>query len=180
MVVTNKTELTKEEMLSSLVVQTKKAQNSKFLLSGILFVCGVILTISSLINPNNSYISIGITLIIFSLFYIGFAIINIIKAPKNLEKQNADILDNPMSYEYTFKEQSFQVNIHAANKNSKLPYKYSNIKKIYEYENRFEFKLDDNLLLFIHKSGFAQEKGLDFFKKNILLNKKKIINKIKD
>ncbi|MBE6137559.1 MAG: hypothetical protein E7176_04105 [Erysipelotrichaceae bacterium] len=180
MVVYNKTELNKEEVFASLVRQTRRQQLSKFILSAIVLICGLILTIYGSLNEDSNYAGVGYALLAFGMMYLVLAIITIIKAPKNVSKQNEEILNDAMIYDYTFKEHSFQVNITTGGKITKLPYKYENIKKLYEYENRYELKLTDNLILFIYKNGFTAERAEEFFKKNLSINKKKIINKINE
>lgn len=180
MVVYNKTILDKEEVFNSLVKQTRKAQLKKFILSGIILACAIFLLVFGYSQDDSNYIGVGYVFMVFALFYLIMSILSYVKAPKNVKAQNEAILSDSMLYDYTFKEQSFQVNITAGGKITKIPYKYENVKRIYEYESRYEIKLSDNLILFIFKNGFTAEKAEEFFKKNLSINKKKIINKIKE
>ena len=89
-------------------------------------------------------------------------------------KQNQEACDAGMIYEYTFKEQSFQVKVISDTKTTKIPYKYDSVKKVLAYENRYEIRLPDNQILFIYKSGFENAKMEEFFLKNLQKNKKKV------
>lgn len=180
MVVYNKTILDKDEVFDSLVAQTRKSQIKKFILTGIIIACAIFLLIYGYSQEDSNYISVGFIFLFFALFYLIMSIVSFVKAPKSVQAQNEAILSDSMTYDYTFKEQSFQVNITAGGKITKIPYKYENIKRVYEYDSRYEIKLIDNLILFVYKNGFTQEKALEFFIKNLSINKKKIINKIKE
>ncbi len=178
MVVHNKTNLDKEEMLSSLIKTTKKGQLGKFIISTIIFLCAILLIIYGHMAKESNYLMVGYMFLAFSMVYYGIGLFTILRIPKKVLKQNKEAYEQGVIYDYTFKEQSFQVNVISLGKKTKLPYKYNDIKKILEYENRYEFRLSENLVLFIYKNGFDNPKMEEFFLKNLQKNKKKIKNKI--
>lgn len=178
MVVYNKTVIDKEEVLSSLVKITRMGQLSRFILSTIILLCGLPLAIYGHISSDSNYTMVGYVFLAFAVVYYGMSIFTVVQAPKKVYKQNKDICDYGMTYNYVFKEQSFQVQLSSMGKNKKLPYKYSDVKRIYEYEDKYEFRLVENQVLFVYKIGFENERYEDFFRKNLLKNKKKIRNKM--
>ena len=125
MVVYNKTVLEKEEVFSSLVKITRRSQFSKFILSSVILLCGLLLLIYGYMQNESNYIGIGYVFFVFSIAYYGLAVFAVIRAPKRVYKQNQEACDAGMIYEYTFKEQSFQVKVISDTKTTKIPYKLS-------------------------------------------------------
>ena len=62
-------------------------------------------------------------------------------------------------------------------KKKKINYSYLDFKKIYEYDDLFEIRLQSKEVLLCLKEGFEndQEKMIDFFIKNVSSNKKLVI-----
>ena len=71
---------------------------------------------------------------------------------------------------YTFADQTFG-DTHVARDDE--------IKKILEYEDGYELKLSTDQILFVKKDGFSSPRMIEYFVKNLTLNKKKIKSKIK-
>lgn len=180
MVVYNKTDVNKDVMLNSLVNATKKTQLPRLVLSSIVLVCGIPFIVYGHSAHQPDYLAMGYAFIAISIIYYWIAIMAIRKAGKKVLEKNIDIVENGITYNYQFKEQSFNVTAITGSRSNKLPYKYHVIRKIFEYEDRYEFKLKENQVLFINKSGFESPKHIDFFIKNLSKNKKKIINKQKN
>lgn len=176
MVVYNKTNVDKDIMLNSLVKATKRTQLPRLVLSSIILACGIPFVIYGHIANQSDYLAMGYAFIAISVIYYWIAIMAINKAGKNVYEKNKDVVENGIVYNYQFKEQSFNVTVITGNKTNKLPYKYDAVKKIYEFEDRYEFRLKDNQVLFINKSGFESLKHVEFFLKNLSKNKKKIKN----
>lgn len=179
MVVYNKTKVDTDIMMKSLIKSTRKTQLPRLILSIIVLLCGIPFVIVGHINNASDYLTVGYLFLAIAIVYFLIAIKAISNSSKNVSQKNKDILENGITYDYQFKEQSFIVNATTLNKTTKLPYKYDVINKVYEYEDRFEFKLKENQVLFINKSGFESNKHIEFFIKNLSKNKKKIINKVK-
>lgn len=179
MIVYNKTELTKDEAFESLVKETRSSYMYRFILGIIVTLCGIGLLFFGYLNKQNDYIVVGYLFLVFGLLYFLMSIYAILKAPKKVYLKNKEICDNGITYNYTFKEQSFEVLVISNDKKNKLPYKYYDIKKIKEYEDKYQFNLKSRLILYVKKSGFENQKMEEFFKKNVAINKIKIKNKIK-
>ena len=177
MVVYNKTSVNKEVMVKSLVKSTKLTQLPRLILSSIVLLCGIIFIIIGHTSNQADYLAVGYAFILVAIIYYFLAIRAIKKAADKVYEQNKDVVENGVTYNFQFKEQSFNVNATTLNKTTKLPYKYDMIKKVYEYEDRYEFKLRGNQVLFIDKAGFESPKHIEFFIKNLSKNKKKITNK---
>ena len=176
MVVYNKTVVDKDIMLNSLIKATKKTQLPRLVLSSIVLACGIPFIVYGHMKNEADYLSIGYAFIAISIIYYWIAIRAISKSSKRVLEKNRDIVENGITYNYQFKEQSFNVNLVTGNRTNKLPYKYDVIRKVYEFDDRYEFRLKDNQVLFINKSGFESPKHLEFFIKNLSKNKKKIKN----
>lgn len=178
MIVYNKTVLEKEKAFASLVKTTRKSQTGKFLLSTVILLCGIGLLAYGYAYNNQSYTGIGYVFFVFSLVYYAFSLVSFLRALKLVYKKNQDICDNGITYDYTFKEQSFQVNAASSGKTTKLFYKYEDVKKVLEYKECYEFRLSDNQILFIYKNGFKDAKMEEFFMRNLDKKKKKIRKKV--
>lgn len=178
MIVYNKTVLEKEKAFASLVKTTRKSQTGKFLLSTVILLCGIGLLVYGYAYDTESYINIGYIFLVFSIVYYGFGLVSFLRVPKLVYKRNQDICDNGMTYNYTFKEQSFQVNASSLGKTTKFFYKYDDLKKVLEYEDCYEFRLADNQILFIYKTGFDSSRMEEFFIRTLEKHKKKIRKKV--
>lgn len=179
MVVYNKTVLDKDEVFTSLVRITRRSQLGKFILSTVILVCGLLILLLGYLRDDASTVTFGYVFFAFSLVYYCLAGIAVLRAPKKVYKQNQEVCDSGMTYEYTFKEQSFQVKVISEGKTTKLPYKYDSVKKVLAHNQFYEIRLPENQVLFVHKSGFESPKMEEFFLKNLQKNKKKIKLKTK-
>ena len=92
-------------------------------------------------------------------------------------RTNKDIIEYGVTYNYKFREQSIELNVNVNGKKSKGSYQYSEFKKIEEYDDRYILRLKDGDLVYVLKSGFENERMIQFFVKNVSLNKLKIVAK---
>ena len=174
MVVTNKTEIDKEEAYNTLLKSAKKSFNSRYITSVFLIIAGVILIVYGHTSNSSMYLTFGYAFVAIGIAYIIMTIIGLYKTPKNIEEANKEICENGVTYNYTFREQSFDVKATTLNKNSKATYKYSQIKKVIDHPDRYELILNENLLFYVLKSGFENEKMIEFFLKDLNINKVKL------
>ena len=59
-----------------------------------------------------------------------------------------------------------------------VPYDYGK-SKVYEYDDLYELVFDGYEVLYVLKNGFENERMIEFFIKNLTINKKKIKNRMK-
>ena len=174
MVVENKTKLDGNKVREDLIKITRKSFLPKCL--GILFL--LILTVLLIVTSfsEEQYINLIITLlfVFFDIYYIINGIKFYKNVPNKIDSDNQFLKDNTIVYHYKFKEQSFLLFAIVNDMNRRLEYKYEDITKIYEFHNRYEFKLKDNTFLYMYKNAYITEKGDEFFKKNLKLNKIKV------
>lgn len=179
MIVYNKTELTKEEAFESLVKETRGSYFYRFILGAIVTICGIGILLVGYIQADTDYITVGYLFLVFGLLYFLMSIYAIVKAPKKVYLKNKEICEKGITYNYTFKEQSFEVLVQTSERKNKLPYKYFDLKGIKEFEDKYQFNLKSRLILYVKKSGFENQKMEEFFRKNVTKNKIKIKNKMK-
>ena len=63
-----------------------------------------------------------------------------------------------MTYDFTFKEKSVDIIIINSGKKKKINYSYLDFKKIYEYDDLFEIRLQSKEVLLCLKDGFENDK----------------------
>ena len=173
MIVNNTTTITKDEAIALLVYETKRTHYRKFVLLSVLFVCGLVILINGLISSVSAYITMGSLFLAICLVYSLMIFVNIKKTTKQVIKNNEEICNNGVTYNYKFKEQSIHVTCLSNNKINKVEYKYDFVKKVTEYKDRYKINLKDHMILFVNKDGF-DNKLEEFFIKNLEKNKKKI------
>lgn len=176
MVVNNKTKLNGEEAHKLLISSTNKELPKKIFFMAAVLVLGIAIVVISHMISNTKYLILGYVFCAVAVAYFIYVIIQLLRTPKLVYKKNQEVCDNGIEYSYVFKEQSFNVVTKLPNKNIKKDYKYDNIKKIYELNESFEFYLDDQTVFYVSKSGFDNERMIEYFIKNITMNKKKIKN----
>ena len=174
MVVNNNTDITKEEAYSLLIDSTSNEYKKKFIFNAFVAIVGTPLLIVGLVNKNTMYIVFGAIFLAFALVLGGFNVVSMFKIPKTVKEQNADVCEYGISYSYRFKEHSVILIAKTNGKTTKYEYNYSLLKRIYEYDDKYQLRFQDNLTLYVYKSGFENQKMEVFFRKNISTSKKKI------
>lgn len=179
MIVSNTSYIDADLAYKTLYKTSKKSLANKFLFAILMLILGIPLIIMGLTLNQSLYTMVGSMFSAFGVAYIIVNVINLIKLPKKIKKSNEEVCQNGITYLYKFKEQSIHIECKSNNKTSKADYSYNNLKKVNEYEDLYEFVFSSNEVMYILKSGFENKKMIDFFIKNLTLNKKKIKNKIK-
>lgn len=173
MIVKNTTIISKEEVLKTLISSAKKESLSKYMLSIIILLCGVGVLISGLSQSNTTYIVVASAFLAFGLAYIIMTTVSFIRIPTRIKKQNPDMVNNDIKYNYVIKEKSITATILNMGKKIEVNYKFEDIRKIYEEETRYQIRLKDNQVLYIDKNTFETEQGEKFFLRDIEINKTK-------
>ena len=177
MVVENVSKIRGDMAFESLYSAAKKQNNKKYYYCLFIFLIGVAAIIYGVSANQPMFLTTGG---IFGAFGIGIAMYNffiIIKLPSTIKKNNKDIIEYGVTYNYKFREQSIELNVNVNGKKSKGSYQYSEFKKIEEYDDRYILRLKDGDLVYVLKSGFENERMIQFFVKNVSLNKLKIVAK---
>lgn len=182
MVVENKSVISKEKAYESLYASSKRNLVKRYIYALLLVVVGIGIIVYSLLvksESQSSMIVFGGTFTALGIAVAVYTLISIIKAPKDIRKQNPSICEYGVTYEYRFREQGCDLVLNINGKKSKGTYPYTEFKKVYEYEDSFEIRLASSQVLYALKEGFQNERMIEFFKKNLQTNKKlKIISKI--
>lgn len=179
MIVENTTILSGKEAQNMMIRSSKTIDLYKIILIILIIGCGIYLLISGIIAQDTGYTSLGGFFVAIALVYILSIVISNKKLPKKIYDKNTEICDLGIKYIYKFKEQSVMLKGETVNKSFKVEYKYDEIKKILEYEDGYELKLSTDQILFVKKDGFSSPRMIEYFVKNLTLNKKKIKSKIK-
>jgi len=172
--------LNKEKVLNNLVSAARKNTISRFILAAVILGLGLFVMISGFASNNTLYGVLGIFFVVASIVYFVLAIIQVIKAPKDILKANPEINEGDINYNYTFKEGSIEAIMTANGKKNIMKYDYSSVKKVKEFEDKYEILLKESQILYVYKDGFTGEKSEEIFRINLEKNKKKIILKIKE
>ena len=178
MVVENVSNISGDMAFNSLYASVKQGNNKKYIYAFIILVIGIGILVYGILSSQAMWLTAGG---IFASFGIGLVFYNIImnvKIPRDIKKSNKEIIENGVIYTYRFREQGVDIQINCNVKKTKGTYLYSDFRKVIEYDNRFEMKLKDGDVLFVLMEGFTNERMVEFFRKNVTLNKKlKIVKK---
>ena len=174
MVVYNKTSITSEEAEKILVKSTKIDYSKKFLFALFLIAAGVPIMVLGFANNNTIYITFGAIFIAFAIVLTGFNLVQFTKIPKVVREKNQEACEYGVNYDFRFKEHSVYLIVSANDRKNKYEYTYDQLKRIYEYEDKYEIKFVNNVTLYVDKAGFENKKMEEFFRKNIQTSKKKI------
>ncbi|MCR5350104.1 MAG: hypothetical protein K6E20_03830 [Acholeplasmatales bacterium] len=180
MVVNNKTHLSGDKIQEVLVNAAKKNAFSRIIYILVIAVCGLAILVTGLVISNNSFTLMGGVFSAFSIVYLLFCFFSYNKNKKKILQENENLFNQGIDYSYIFKEQSIKILAIEPDKRVKKDYSYKDIKKVYEYDEFFELSFTDTLVAYVAKDGFDDDKMIEFFKKNLSINKKKLINKCKD
>ncbi len=180
MVSKNLTVITKEMALNNLVKAARKNTISRFILSLVIMILGILVMISGFTASNNLYSILGAFFVACSIVYFVLAGISFKKAPKDILKNNPDLNEGDLNYNFSFKEGYIEAVVVNTYRKNNLRYEYNQIKRVNEYKDRYDIILKEHLILFVNKDGFTGEKSEEFFRINLEKNKCKIINKIKE
>ena len=181
MVAENKTTLNPDKAFNILLDSTRKNINKRYIHGAVIALAGIMIIIIALFNEKSQalYISFGGVFVGIAVIYSIYNFTTYVKAKNNVLKNNKDICENGITYNYKFKEQSIQILCIEGTKRAKLEYKYDNLKKVIEFDEYYELKFKGYEVLYVFKDGFNTNKDEEFFKINLGKNKKKIISKLK-
>lgn len=174
MVVVNHTKISGEEMKSLLTYSAKKAIMKRYIMSLVVILFGLGIFIYSLLEKIGQ---ISPSLVIFSALFVAIGVAYLIMSfiqskslPKKLYKENQMLCDFGADYTYTFKENSMRCENRSNGQLTKFDYSYTKLKKVYEYENRYELRFEEEMVAYVYKNGFSEQKMVDFFISNITIN----------
>lgn len=174
MIVENKTVLEGNKLRKDLIDITKKNFIPRWITIIFLFILTVLLIVTAFSQELYTNLIVSAIFIFFDLYYLINGIKYYKNIPNKIDEDNKFLKDNIITYHFKFKEQSFLVFAIVNDFNRRLEYKYSDITKVIEYHNRYEFKLKDFTYLYLYKDSYVTEKGDEFFKKHLKLNKVKL------
>ena len=177
MVVNNKTHLSGEKIHEVLNSAAKKNAFSRIMYILVIGVCGLAILVTGLIVKNRTFILMGGVFTAFSFVYLLFCVLSYSRNKKKIILENSSLLDEGIDYDYTFKEKSIKIIAIEPEKRVKKDYDYKDLKKVYEYDEYFELIFRDTLIAYVSKDGFDEPKMVEFFKRNLNINKIKIVIK---
>lgn len=180
MVIQNKTVLSGEEVYQSLLKASKKNYRFKFIFCAVLAVISVVILLLSMVSSNQAdNLVIGFAFLIITVLYLLVTLISFFRIPAKLRKTNESILQQGIQNDFTFKEESFSLITHSADKTEKYEYTYSNLNKIVELEEVILFNLSATEIFICKKNGFKTPKEMDVFFYGLSKHKIKVKKKMK-
>ncbi len=177
MIVYNKTNLSASDATNLLVKTSKNEYLKKFIFVALIIAAGIPIMIYGLVNKNTIYISFGAIFVAFAIVLLVFNVVMMRKIPKVVKEKNPEVCEYGINYEFKFREHSVIIVATSDNKSTKLEYSYNILKRIYEYDDKYQLKFQGDVTLFVDKNGFQDKKMEEFFRKNISTSNRKIIKK---
>lgn len=178
MVVENVSNISGEMAFDALYASAKRNNNKKYLYSAIICALGAGVLVYGLLSSQSMWVTAGGIFTAFGIGLVLYTIVILFKLPRDIRKDNKEIMEHGVTYTYKFREQGVDLMVNINGKKSKGTYSYLDFRKVYDYDERFELRLKDGECLFVLKNGFTNERMIEFFKKNVTLNKKlKIVKK---
>lgn len=179
MVVKNETRLTANEAYDSLIKITRKNYRSRYIFFLFIMIFGIIIVTVSAINKNSTdTMVIGFIFMIVAILFLAMNITTILRTPKMVKKKNSNIEPDGILNSFTFKEESFLLNITIKQKVTRLDLPYTSLKKIIEYDDKIIFMLSSTEIFICKKDGFKSSKEMEVFFYGLAKHKTKIIKKI--
>lgn len=164
MIINNVTTLSSEEAINELVNVERKSYLKKYVFTALLTILGLIVVIYiAIAGEKIDSIIVGILFLIFGIFLTFINTYYILSMKKRIIKKNPLLIDNGLTYSFTFKEESFIVNIIIGKESKKLEYSYKELKKIYEKDGSIYFILIDNTYYRCKIDSFKDKKELELF-----------------
>jgi hypothetical protein len=174
MVVQNETSLTGDETKKILIRSATKSFDSKYIFAAVVFVFAIAILIFGLTRKETPLLIFSAIFAFIAVGYIFLIFLGKKKGPKEVIKNNEDICTNGVTYQYKFHENSLKVEVSTfGGKAKRIEYSYEEIKTITEYDDGYELQFE-NVMLYVAKDGFENDRMIDFFFKNIKLHKKKL------
>ncbi|MDE6660378.1 MAG: YcxB family protein [Anaeroplasmataceae bacterium] len=179
MVIKNTTHITGEEAIEIIVNYSKSYYYKKYIFSVIMAVLGSI--IIGIVAAQGNSIDTMVIGILFLSFAVILALINtysIFTLKKRTHKKNPNLVEHGMENAFTFKEESFLLQVKIGDKVSKVEYPYNALSRIIEYEDQIYFVLGDNDFYVCKKDSFKSPKELEVFFYGLAKHKTKIKKKL--
>lgn len=174
MVVKNKTELSGEQATDILIKSTSREQKKKYMYVAVIFIIGVLSLIIGLVMKETNVITMGAIISAIGVAFFVYIIIDMKKVRGRITKNNPEITQTGIIYNFTFKENSVSIEAKIGNKNKNLKFSYQYLKNIFEYDEGYELVFNESDSVYVSKAGFESKKMEEFFRKNITTTKKKI------
>ncbi|MDE6241672.1 MAG: hypothetical protein K2M08_04520 [Anaeroplasmataceae bacterium] len=179
MIIKNVTYLTSEEAIEEIAEFSKKYFYKKYIFSGILAILGgIIIGIVSAQGNSVDTMVIGILFLSFAAILTLINTYSIVTIKKRVKKKNPKIVEYGMLSTFTFKEESFSLQVKVGEKVSKLEYPYNALKKIIEYDEKICFIIGENDFYICKKENFASKKEMEIFFYGLAKHKTKIKKKL--
>ena len=174
MIVQNKTSLSGEEAKKILIRSATKTFDSKYIFAAIVLIFGIAILIFGIVREETPLLIFSAIFAAIAVGYIVLIFVGKRKGPKEVIKNNEDICTNGVTYQYKFHENSLKVEVSTfGGKAKRIEYEYEEIKFITEYDDGYELQFE-NVMLYVSKDGFENERMIEFFFKNMRLHKKKL------
>lgn len=180
MVIHNESFLSPDEALDILKKISKRNFVSKYIYSIILFILGISIVVISFFEEDMiQSVSIGGAFIILGIGYIIYNTISIRNIPKNLIKKNPDIVEYGITNSFTLKEESFSLICTIGSQKSKHEFKYNQLSKIINEEDKILFLVSSSDVIICKKDSFKSKKEIDAFFYGLAKHKIKIKDRTK-
>ncbi len=174
MVVNNYTKVDGNTIIKDLENSYLRNQISTFVLQALIIACGIAMLVTGAITDVVATMAMGAVFAVLGLIYLVYTIFRVIKEKKEIPLVNKTVYENGCDFSYKFKQESIFVEFTTGTKHIKYESKYTDVKKVYELPTKYEIILRDGTRLYADKAGFENAKMIEFFLKNLAINKKKV------
>ncbi len=179
LIIKNTTVLSSEEAIHRITELSRKYYYKKYIFSGILMVLGLtILLISVFVKSANDSNIIGYLFLAFGFILTGINTLSILTIQKKIKKQNPGIMEYGMVNSFTFKEESFQLQVKIGASVNKLEYPYNELKSITETDEYITFAISSLEAYLCKKDAFQSKKELEVFFYGLAKHKTKVKKKM--
>lgn len=180
MIAENRTTLTPDNAFNILLSTTRKNINKRYIHAAVIALAGIMIILIAVFSDSSKglYMTFGSVFVAIAIAYCIYNFRSNVKAKNQVLKNNKEICENGITYNYKFKEQSIQILCFEGQKRARLEYKYDTLKKTIETDDYYELRFKGYEVLYVFKSGFNTPKDEEFFRINLGKNKKKIIAKL--
>lgn len=175
MIIKNTTILSKEEAIDEICKLSLKYYLKKYIFTAVLAIFGIIIiaVVAAQGNSTNTQV-VGYLFLAFAgmLFLMNTYLIMTLR--RRTIKKNPAIAEYGMVNVFTFKEESFSLQVKIGSSTNKIELPYTELKGMIEYDEKICFKIADTEAYICKKDCFSSKRDLDLFFYGLNKHKTKI------
>lgn len=175
MILKNTTILSNEEAIDEIVCASKKYYNKKFIFSGFLIGIGIVMLAIMLgLSKGQDSALLGYLFISFGTVLCALNIFSILSIRRKAQKQNPILFEQGLTNFFTFKEESFQLQVKIGTNINKVEYAYVALKEIVDYDDKIAFVVSPLEIYICKKDAFQNPKEVEQFFYGLSKHKTKV------